>query len=250
MQLNDTPTPTIGDILRSQAVASRDQEQAPQPLRQWSEDYADLDLNTALSYLVNLGRRESSLGFFRLSSDNVSAYRKALSWLLALPHPEIDDPMKGLIVTGSTGTGKTLLVKLLWMIAREIELKRPFWDGRKSKIQIAPFLWNYSQHVSDHVSDYIASPDASFPALRFRVLHIGDLGAEPETFSRFGTRGSIADLICQRSDQGYLDAPMIITTNLTWEDIRALYGDRAYSRLRGDLIEVQLTGTDFRTLGT
>ena len=239
-------TSAFGDVLNEVASMARS-KRSSLPHRTWSERYKDLDINTALGYLVALGRRESGTGYFHLGSENAPAYQKALAWLLALPHPEINDPMKGLIVTGSTGTGKTLLVRLLWMLAKGIDLHRPFWDGVSSKAKMEPLLWNYNAHVCDHVSSYIESPDASFSALRYRVLHIGDLGAEPESFSRYGTRGSIADLICQRSDLGYRDAPMIITTNLTWDEIHRLYGDRASSRLRNDLIEVQLTGTDYRT---
>lgn len=214
------------------------------PARSWNDAYHGITAEDALKALTALGKQVTPN--FHVSPENIDAYEKAVCWLLALPHPEIDDPMKGLLVSGSTGTGKTLLVRLLYQLSKVLDLKRPFWDGGNSKEKLMPFLWNDTRHVSDHVSAYIESPNASFPDLSYRVLHIGDLGAEPENFSRYGTRGSIADLICQRADQGYRYAPMVVTTNLPWSEIHRLYGDRAYSRLQGDLIEVVLTGQDHR----
>ena len=61
-----------------------------------------IKLDDALDYITELGKLREER--FSLDNDTLAlGYAKAVSWLLALPHPEIDDPMKGLIVTGETG---------------------------------------------------------------------------------------------------------------------------------------------------
>lgn len=209
------------------------------PTRQVYDVYKEIDISTAFSYIVALGQRATPN--FELDEISTGAYIKAVSWLLALPHPEIDDPMKGLLVMGETGTGKTLLVTLLRDLSEMLGVQRPFYDGVNSRRTMKPFLWNGETHALWHMADLMDSTDGRYTALDYRVLHIGDLGSEPATFQRYGNKASLADLIIQRSDYGYRDAPIVATTNLPWSELQR-YGDRAVSRLRGDCIEVRLVG--------
>lgn len=235
---------TLHESVYSVAKRAESESRSPEmPARMTYVEYQGIGLSEAIALIIELGDR--AVPNFALSPGEMQAYAKAVSWLLAIPHPEIDDPMKGLIVTGATGTGKTLLVSLLWALSEKIGVHRPFIDQDSGQGRMKPFLWNCAMHALGHVEDY--SNNGSYQAIRYNVLHIGDLGIEPETFLRYGTKGSLSDLICQRSDMGYRDYPMVITSNLPWDEMRQRYGDRAYSRLRGDLIEVRLLGKDHRT---
>lgn len=236
------PHESVYSVAKRAESESRAQEM---PARMTYLEYQGISLTEAISLIIELGNH--AVPNFALSPEEMQAYAKAVSWLLALPHPEIDDPMKGLIVTGATGTGKTLLVSLLWALSEKLGVHRPFIDRDGGQRRMKPFLWNCSMHALDHVEDY--SNNGSYQAIRYNVLHIGDLGTEPDTFLRYGTKGSLSDLICQRSDMGYRDYPTVVTSNLPWDEMRQRYGDRAYSRLRGDLIEVRLLGKDHRVHG-
>lgn len=235
---------TLHESVYSVAKRAESERRAPEfPARMTYAKYKGVTLSEAISLIIELGN--CAVPNFALSPEEMQAYAKAVSWLLALPHTEIDDPMKGLIVTGATGTGKTLLVSLLWELSERLGVHRPFIDRDSGQRRMRPLLWNCSMHALDHVEDY--SNNGSYQAIRYNVLHIGDLGTEPDTFLRYGTKSSLSDLICQRSDMGYRDYPIVATSNLPWDEMRQRYGDRAYSRLRGDLIEVRLLGKDHRT---
>lgn len=242
MEMNEArPTQSASQLIRKML----EDDFKKFPPRLMYTQYTSLTLDTVLEGIVRLGREVTP--DFTLDEVGINAYAKALSWLLGFKHPEIDDPMKGIIVTGETGVGKTLMVRLLHEVSTRLGIHRPFYDGASSRVCMKPFLWNYETHALWHVKDYMGSDDGSFQALRWRVLHIGDLGSEPDTFHRYGNRSSLADLINQRSDMGYQSAPMIITTNLPWSELER-YGDRAVSRLRGDCIEICMAGIpDHRT---
>ena len=219
---------SVYSVAKRAESESRDQEM---PARMTYVEYQGIGLSEAIAIIIELG--DHAVPNFALSPGE------------AIPHHEIDDPMKGLIVTGATGTGKTLLVSLLWALSEKMGVHRPFIDRDSGQRRMKPLLWNCSMHALEHVEYY--SNNGGYQAIRYNVLHIGDLGTEPDTFLRYGTKSSLSDLICQRSDMGYKDYPTVITSNLPWEEMRQRYGDRAYSRLRGDLIEVRLLGKDHRT---
>lgn len=239
---NEQPQPKDSALpLASEFVKKiKEERTAGLPPRTVYDAYRGIKLDDALDYITELGKLREER--FSLDNDTLAlGYAKAVSWLLALPHPEIDDPMKGLIVTGETGTGKTLLVTLLRDLSEMLGVQRPFYDGVNSRRTMKPFLWNGETHALWHMADLMDSTDGRYTALDYRVLHIGDLGSEPATFQRYGNKASLADLINQRSDYGYRDAPIVATTNLPWSELQR-YGDRAVSRLRGDCIEVRLIG--------
>lgn len=213
------------------------------PVRTIDPQFDGLTPTTALSWLEQLGRRHNPR--FVITPEARPAYLTAVRWLLAHETSE-DTALKGLLIMGSTGSGKTLLVQLLWELSQGLGLQRPFRTRSDFRRTLRPLLW-YPSHAGDHVAGFVSSDGGQFPKIGSPVLHIGDLGTEPASFQRYGTTASLADLICQRSDFGYRDAPMIVTTNLTPDGLRERYGDRTFSRLMGDCVRIVLTGRDHRT---
>lgn len=196
-----------------------------------------------LSWMLQKGKQE--VPGFALDEHCLSAYDVALAWLLGTPHPAISDHLKGLYIMGGAGSGKTTLVRLLRIMAAGLGVERPFFDAENQRYAYRPLLWSCEQHAIATAQHYAETGE--YQGLHYPILHIGDLGAEPEETLHWGTRTKpLSDLICMRSDQGYYDAPMIITSNYHPEDLRPRYGDRCVSRLLGDCILIELGGRDRR----
>lgn len=215
----------------------------PRRITRYAAELGDSLQVVVLSWMLQKGKQE--VPDFALDEHCLSAYDVALAWLLGTPHPAISDHLKGLYIMGGAGSGKTTLVHLLRIMAAGLGVERPFFDAENKRYEYRPLLWSCEQHAIATAQHYAETGE--YQGLHNRVLHIGDLGAEPEETLHWGTRTKpLSDLICMRSDQGYYDAPMIITSNYHPEDLRPRYGDRCVSRLLGDCILIELGGRDRR----
>ena len=205
----------------------------------------------AFDILLELGRRETPA--FDLSPDEILAYRQALAWLLA--SPSCTNPFGGLYVWGPTGSGKTMLVRLLQYLSQLVGMHRPFWcydkDQNRWSVRQLPLLWSSFTHGDTHARDYVAHFQETGKYLdegRF-VLHIGDLGSEPKEAQHYGSRSSVlSSLICRRSDihGERLSRPMIITSNYPPDALSEYYDDRTASRIQSDCVIVHLSAPDHR----
>lgn len=136
-----------------------------------------------------------------------------------------------LIFSGSVGVGKTYLVAA---IANEI-IKKGYKVMYISAIDLAQLFLNY--HMAN-----VNEKDVIFAPLRQSdMLIIDDLGVEPIYNSiTIPYLYQILELRGMRH--------MIITTNLTLEDIEARYGERIYSRIVDvdNAMMLRLSGDDLR----
>ena len=206
----------------------------------------------AFDILLELGRRETPS--FDLSPDEILAYRQALAWLLAAP--SCSNHFGGLYVWGPTGSGKTMMVRLLQRLSELIGVHRPFWcydkDQGKWSVRQLPLLWSSFTHGDTHARDYVAHFQETGKYLdegRF-VLYIGDLGSEPKEAQHYGSRSSVlSSLICRRSDihGERLSKPMIITSNYPPDALGEYYDDRTASRIQSDCVIIHLSAPDHRT---
>lgn len=212
-----------------------------------------LSFDDALDLLMELGHRETN--GFALCSDDIIAYRTALSWLLATD--DCPKPFGGLYVWGPTGTGKTMLVRLLQKLSRLLVIRRPFWvytEGtQRWRIEYYPLDWSIPGTSAPHARDYIShfTETGTYLNEGRYVMHIGDLGAEPREAMHYGSRSVVlADLIGRRSDlhNVRLSRPMVITSNYAPTALSSpgLYDDRTVSRILGDCVVIQLSGGDHR----
>lgn len=138
---------------------------------------------------------------------------------------------KKLIFSGSVGVGKTYLVAA---IANEI-IKKGYNVMYISAIDLAQLFLNY--HMTN-----VNEKDILFaPLKQADLLIIDDLGVEPIYNSI-----TIPYLYQILEIRGMRH--MIITTNLTLEDIEARYGERIYSRIVDvdNAIMLRLSGDDLR----
>lgn len=189
---------------------------------------------------------------FTLSPSERLAYRRAAAWLAGDPAAR---PWDGLYIYGATGSGKTLLTRLLLEAARRTGIKRLCWVYRRSAyhgeaagwtIEQRPVLWE-EHSAADYVRHYNASGE--YLAQRDAFLHIEDLGIEPREGNFFGSRSEvIASLLSARLDQHDTrrSAPVIITSNISPADLPREYGDRVASRLLGACLPIFLSSTDHR----
>lgn len=215
----------------------------PRRITRYATELGDQPHAVAFSWMKQKGMQ--TIAGFVLDEHCLNAYDVGLAWLLGTPHPAIDDHMKGLYIMGGAGSGKTTLVRLLRIMADGLGIERPFYDVPNQGYAYRPMLWSCDQHAIATAQHY--ADTGEYQGLHHRILHIGDLGAEPEVSLHWGTRTKpLADLICQRSDQGYYDSPMIITSNYHPEDLRSRYDDRCISRLLGDCIIIEMGGRDRR----
>lgn len=127
---------------------------------------------------------------------------------------------RGLLIMGNCGLGKTLICG-----------------------KILPILINhYCQKVIYITNAQLLNKDIDF-ILKQHLIYIDDIGTESVSV-KFGERRlPFAELVDEAEKKGKL---LIITTNLTPEEIEEKYGTRTIDRLHSITKAVKLSGKSFR----
>ena len=144
------------------------------------------------------------------------------------------DLKKPVVISGNTGTGKS--VGAVWAL-KTLMYKQcgdPLDEDR----------WgSYLSRIQNHIA-WVMPIELTFKeygmrdkALNARYLVIDDLGTEDTRFAK-----NVSYVISRRHDR---EQTTIITTNLTMEELKSLYGERAYDRLLGALV-VSASGDSIR----
>ena len=138
---------------------------------------------------------------------------------------------KGIILSGRTGVGKTLLLKAFNIVWNEFN-NVPMEQIRASQLKTITIK-----------SEGYATADYRMP-----FLSIDDFGSEPETIKHYGTDVTpFSDIIHYRSEMEDIRKILIATTNLSPKMIGERYGDRTLSRLKGENLIILIKGDDHRT---
>lgn len=118
-----------------------------------------------------------------------------------------DNKGRGLLCMGNLGRGKTLIAT-----------------------KAIPILFNYFKRLIVRVTDAQELNDKIDVVKQSHIICIDDVGTEGE-YVRYGERRiPFAELVDLAEKHGKL---LIITTNLTIEELTAKYGERTIDRLRG-----------------
>ena len=171
-----------------------------------------------------------------MASRGLDRAPKNIAEIVAKIETNESNKKKGLIVSGTPGTGKTVRFKFIAdrlgikMITAHEVVRCLLIDGEEGLRELCRLDISRYNSVPPHYYDLI----------------IDDIGAEPTEQIIYGTRfNAIADIVERR----YLIFPEWKThfsTNLTEEQLKDRYGERVFSRMNEMCHFVTLTGKDRR----
>lgn len=137
---------------------------------------------------------------------------------------------KGIILYGSTGTGKTLLLELLMRLIHPQDFRK--------------FMKAY---CLDQIIEFNTQGHDIFLKNKDRNVWFDDLGAEGKG-SYFGDKFEVMERMIQLRYDLFRNGTLThFTTNLTPSEIKARYGDRTWSRLSEMCEHIIFEGEDKRT---
>lgn len=210
------------------------------PRRILSDSYKGISVVQAMAMAEEIGR-ELCGDRFQIGTDNSEAYLRAVTWVLGDRDNGVD-PDKGLYIYGPTGTGKSVMVSVLHELSHRLRAHFLRYDIRKQEEVYAPLLWAYR-----NAPEYVELYDGSIPQwLKYTpIICINDLGTEVHAKFYGKEVDVISELIGWRTDNRWQDHKMIITTNLTSDELQQ-YGTRTISRITGYCNLIALRGRDLR----
>ena len=139
----------------------------------------------------------------------------------------------GLLLTGSYGTGKTLLANLI--------LKEFVKQGYRV------FATTFAQTIDMLTAGWKSNDDRRYFQRRFvdsEILLLDDVGRELRSKSNL-TESTFDTILRTRVQEG---RPTFITTNMSPEELGDGYGSAVLSLLKEHSIVCEMTGEDFRPL--
>lgn len=151
--------------------------------------------------------------------------------------PDLD---KGILLAGSFGVGKTMIMKLFQKQTKQVYMIRTAKKIASDYMQIGEIPSLYIDLYKNPVNDN------SVFQQDFTGLCIDDLGAE-EAKNSFGNKVNvIGDIIEARYDKGNTGRFLHATTNLDATGLTDFYGGRVTSRMKQIFNIIQFKGNDLR----
>lgn len=203
------------------------------------------DYYEALECIKAIG--ESRDPRFVLDDENRFVYANIAKWVVGdqtakAQNPETGDPVpasltKGIYIGGNTGSGKSWCLELNAILAEAVRARM------KVRGVIEPLKWK--NHRAFDIATYYSRYGEIDPFVGPTIIGIQDVGSEPAEAVYMGNRNDvIRQLLEQRGDNRHKIT--LITSNLTYADIEARYGDRVASRFYGMFNYYEIVGKDRR----
>ncbi len=172
---------------------------------------------------------------YQTDPDNQQALALIVKWIKGEETSKIINPLKGLVISGSTGTGKSLILDVLSFLGYMIQVQ---YQGKTFPLSFQVL------HAQD-LNQAFAKTGCLDSFVNRQVLCIQDLGSEARETLYMGNRQEVLKSVLeQRGDKrGQFT---FISTNLTENQIQDYYGDRVASRLKQLCNTIYLTGKDRR----
>lgn len=170
---------------------------------------AEQRLRGGLDYFVN----KYTLGEVPHAKWLEKNYRPIVDWM-------IDNKGKGLLITGGCGLGKTLIGKHILPLLLQ--------DSCRKLVNIFT-----AQELNTKIDEI----------LKLHIIYIDDIGTEEVSKVYGNVRCTFSELCDAAEQKGKL---LIITTNLTANELEAKYGERTIDRLKAITKFVPFTGKSLR----
>jgi DNA replication protein DnaC len=155
-----------------------------------------------------------------LSDDDKEVLRLVFNWLIGM---DVDIKLnKGLLLTGSFGTGKSIVLKGI------IQFIEKYYSINSLDKGISEPLYVLSHDMANHFAS-----ENEYLINRMRntsILAIDDIGYEAKVVKNYGTEiKPFEEIIMSRYDK---KKNILISTNLTLDQIGTEYGWHIYDRLK------------------
>ena len=197
--------------------------------------YAPYNLDVALKAVEHIGKKLEPN--FRLTKDVGPIYEQLIKYMHA-DESFNGDLTKGVLLSGATGTGKTLAMRIMSIYSTI--------DGIKIVHNQQLYDIEYCvEHTSTCINEFVKNGYEGLEYYRrVRSLCIDDMGSEVEIAKYYGNN---LDVIGYIINERYLNNLLTFgTTNLSEELLTKKYGERIVSRMHEMFNLVVMKGNDFR----
>lgn len=210
--------------------------------------YLPYKMDIALAYLLQVGLNfvpkdpskiefNTELNGFTLKGSDLDHYRNLIMYFHG-DEKFNGDLNKGLLITGPTGTGKSLSMSIMREY-RKVDNIKFLYDGIAIDLDyeiVNGYMINSSfmNNGFEALNDYINRG----------VLYIDDFGLETREVQYYGSKCDAVEYIL--SERHRLGKLTMASSNLPGSELHKIYGDRLYSRFKEMFNIITLLGNDKR----
>lgn len=188
----------------------------------------DYSVEDGMALVAEIGRRLRP--DFVIDDENRFVFENIVRWMFADPSAKANDAVgnvipasltKGLYISGPTGTGKTLCMKVFSHFAQALSIS--FEAGGKQHFM------GFNYYRADLICDEYAREGDLQKFKKMPILNIEDLGCESRETLYMGNRRNVLQSILEARGDRMLQITNV-TSNIPIDALYEDYGDRVQSR--------------------